>query len=89
MTSTAIPISSLVDMLSSNLERIVIDKTGLADKYDIDLTWSRDDGKTTESDSNVPSIFTALPEQLGLKLQPAKSPVKALVIDHVELPTEN
>jgi len=89
MTSTAIPISNLVALLSSNLQRIVIDKTGLTGKYDMDLTWSRDDVAAPASDSAPPSIFTALQEQLGLKLQPSKSQVETLVVDHVELPTEN
>jgi uncharacterized protein (TIGR03435 family) len=89
MTSTAIPISSLVSLLSSQLQRMVIDKTGLAGKYDLDLAWSRDDGATPASDSAPPALFTALQEQLGLKLQPAKSQVETLVVDHIELPTEN
>jgi len=89
MTSTAIPISSLVNLLSSQLQRIVVDKTGLAGKYDMDLAWSRDDAAAPASDSAPPSIFTALQEQLGLKLQPSKSPVETFVIDHVELPSEN
>jgi uncharacterized protein (TIGR03435 family) len=89
MTSTAVPISSLVNLLSSQLQRIVIDKTGLAGKYDMDLAWSRDDGTTPSPDTNAPSIFTALQEQLGLKLQPSKSSVDTFVIDHVELPSEN
>jgi len=89
MMSTAVPVSTLVDMLSSRLQRIVVDKTGLAGKYDLDLTWTPDDGSTAAPDSNAPSIFTALQEQLGLHLQPSKSPVETFVIDHVELPSEN
>jgi len=89
MMSTAVPVSTLVDMLSSRLQRIVVDKTGLTGKYDLDLTWTPDDGSTAAPDSNAPSIFTALQEQLGLHLQPSKSPVETFVIDHVELPSEN
>ena len=89
MTSTAVPMSTLVNLLSSQMQRIVIDKTGLTGNYDLDLTWSRDDGIAPSPDSNAPSIFTALQEQLGLHLQPSKSPVETFVIDHVELPTEN
>jgi uncharacterized protein (TIGR03435 family) len=89
MTSTAVPMSALITLLSSQLQRVVVDKTGLTDKYDLNLTWSRDDGSTPASDSTSPSIFTALQEQLGLHLQPSKSPVEVFVIDHVELPSEN
>jgi uncharacterized protein (TIGR03435 family) len=89
MTSTAVQMSSLVNVLAREVQRIVVDKTGLTGKYDLDLTWSRDDGATSTPDLNAPSIFTALQEQLGLHLQPAKSPVGTLVVDHVELPSEN
>ena len=68
--------------------RNVIDKTGLAGNYDLTLQWSREDSSTPDTDS-APSIFTALPEQLGLKLQPAKGPVETLVVDHVEMPSDN
>jgi uncharacterized protein (TIGR03435 family) len=76
--------SSLVFSLTGSLDRVVIDKTGLTGRYDIDLTWSPD----SEPNSG-PSIFTALQEQLGLKLEPAKAPVDMIVIDHIERPSEN
>jgi uncharacterized protein (TIGR03435 family) len=76
--------SSLVFSLTGALDRVVIDKTGLTGRYDIDLTWSPD----SEPNSG-PSIFTALQEQLGLKLEPAKAPVDMIVIDHIERPSEN
>jgi uncharacterized protein (TIGR03435 family) len=89
MSSTAIPLASLVGQLSSQLHRVVVDKTGLNGKYDLDLSWSPDDGAPPDPDSAAPSIFTALQEQLGLRLQPSKSPVETFVIDHVELPSED
>ena len=82
------PIASFVYCLSDGLAgRTVIDKTGLSGNYDIDLTWTPDDQPAT-ADSG-PSIFTALEEQLGLKLVPAKGPVDVFVIDHVERPSAN
>ena len=71
------------------LGRPVFDRTGLAGAYDIDLKWTPvgNDGETTASDSA--SIFTALQEQLGLKLAPDKTREEVLVIDKVERPTLN
>jgi uncharacterized protein (TIGR03435 family) len=72
----------------SNLAgRTVVDKTGLTGNYDIDLKWTPDDRQGTPDAG--PTLFTALEEQLGLKLEPAKGPVDTLVVDHVEKPSEN
>lgn len=89
MASTAVPISSLVNVLSRQMERIVVDQTGLTGQYDLNLTWSRDDGGTPATDQNSPSILTAIQEQLGLRLRPAKLPVGTFVVDHVVLPSGN
>lgn len=78
----------LANQLSSVERRSVIDKTGLTGGYDIDLTWTPDDAPAGDGDTG-PSIFTALQEQLGLKLEAAKGPVETLVVDHVEMPSEN
>jgi bla regulator protein BlaR1 len=80
--------ADLADALSDLAGRKVIDKTGLTGAADITLKWS-DDVAAEQGGSNVVSIFTALEEQLGLKLQPSKGPVDTLVIDHVDMPTEN
>jgi len=79
------------ELSGPNTGRVVIDKTGLTGKYDIVLTWSPDpaaseDGPVSASPS---SIFTAVQEQLGLKLEPSRGPVKSFVIDHIEKPSEN
>jgi uncharacterized protein (TIGR03435 family) len=80
-------IARLAQRLSymSGIDRPVVDKTGLTGKYDFTLDWSSSD----EPSSTAPSIFTALQEQLGLKLESAKGPVAVLVIDHIERPSEN
>jgi len=67
---------------------------GLAGNFDLDLQWRPEPDKEEPLDASLPdslptSIFTALQEQLGLKLESTKGPVDALVIDHVEHPTEN
>jgi uncharacterized protein (TIGR03435 family) len=67
--------------------RIVVDKTGLSGNYDIELKWTPDDQQGTPDAG--PTLFTALEEQLGLKLVPAKGPVDTFVVDHVEKPSEN
>jgi uncharacterized protein (TIGR03435 family) len=75
---------NMAQSLVGGLERTVIDKTGLKGLYDVDLKWSND----PVSDGG-PSIFTALEEQLGLKLVSSKGPVQMLVIERAEKPTEN
>jgi uncharacterized protein (TIGR03435 family) len=70
----------------------VEDHTGLTARYDFTLNWappSATTPNTTGSPDASPDIFDALPEQLGLKLEPIKGPVPVLVIDHIERPTEN
>jgi uncharacterized protein (TIGR03435 family) len=89
LTAHDVPLDSLAYTLSGRLSRTVVDKTGLKGKFDLVLTWSPDDGSAAASDSSAPSLFTALQEQLGLRLQPAKGPVETLVVDHVEMPSEN
>jgi len=84
-----------IQALSVQLGRVVVDKTGLAGKYVFTLKWAPDteDGPAANGDATTdvsgPSIFTAMKEQLGLKLESSKGPVKILVIDHVEPPSEN
>ena len=90
--------SNSVAVLAEELSRVagrdVVDKTGMTGRYHLRLQWTPDDaaapapGSGAPADSG-PSLFTALEEQLGLKLEPAKGPVEVLVIDHVELPSAN
>jgi uncharacterized protein (TIGR03435 family) len=73
-----------------DLGRTAVDKTGLTDRYDFELRWRQDTTSPSEMpDSSEPSIFTALQEQLGLKLKSARAPLDILVIDQVEMPSEN
>jgi uncharacterized protein (TIGR03435 family) len=81
------PANGLAGILSGIVGREVNDKTGLTGLYDIELNWQWNDDPG--SGDTGPSIFTALQEQLGLKLEPAKAPVDVVVIDHLERPSEN
>ena len=78
----------LTATLANVTGRPVMDKTGLTGKYDYKLEYAPDDN-SVEADPTGPSIFTAVQEQLGLKLESAKGPVEIFVIDHVERPSEN
>jgi uncharacterized protein (TIGR03435 family) len=73
--------------LSWRLNRPVIDQTGLKGRYAFTLNWSEDE--VSASSSSGPSLFTAIQEQLGLKLETAKAPVTFLVIDHAGKPSAN
>jgi uncharacterized protein (TIGR03435 family) len=96
--------ADLTHSLTNILGRTVIDKTGFTGKFDVHLEFAFDDalaglaGPNTPSirrhepvpgDLDNPSIFAAIQQQLGLKLESTKGPVEVLVIDHVERPTEN
>ena len=96
------PVQMLVHQISQQLGRTVIDNTGLTGNYDIVLDWTPEPGQgggpfggppppdaIQAADNSGPSIFTALQEQLGLRLESQKGPVPILVIDSVEKPSEN
>ena len=96
--------AQLAEMLAGFVGRPVIDKTGLRGQYDIALSWTPDPGQTaaladhtsprraeteaTPSDPNAPSLFTAIQEQLGLKMQSAKGRVEVLAVDGAQKPNE-
>jgi uncharacterized protein (TIGR03435 family) len=86
-------ISQLADRLSTMLGRTVVDKTGLTGAYDINLTFAPDPGLQLPggppADPGGPSLFTAIQEQLGLKLQAGKGPVEVIVVDSAETPERN
>lgn len=74
--------------LSWRLGRPVIDRTGLQYRQALTLDWAEDDGASV-ADSSGPSVFTAIQEQLGLRLESARGPVPVLCIDHAERPSQN
>ena len=97
-TGNIMPISGLTDFLAGHLQRTVIDQTNLTARYDLHVKWApdnrtgmaaADDGRAPAAADNGPSLFSALVDQLGLKLLPAKGSVSTLVVDHVKPPTPN
>jgi uncharacterized protein (TIGR03435 family) len=97
-------VADLVRELTSVLDRPLLDKTGFTGEFDLNLSFTADDalkgfpvsggpddpgGHRLPADPNLPNIFGALEEQLGLKLISAKGPVEVLVIDHAERPATN
>ena len=96
LTSTNMSMGNLAVYLASNVvQNVVVDRTGLAGFFALDLEWTADraplplNGDTTPAPSDRPSIFGALQDQLGLKLETERGAVEVLVIDHVERPTED
>jgi uncharacterized protein (TIGR03435 family) len=103
LSGQKVAITQLIDSLSRFTNRVVLDKTNLTGKYDINLEYTPEQGQfqgppgggppgmppLPPIDPNGPSLFTALQEQLGLKLESQKGPVEMIVIDHIERPSEN
>jgi uncharacterized protein (TIGR03435 family) len=103
LEASGVPLANFIQALSQQLGRTVIDKTELKGLYDIKLQWTPEIGQgggpfgpgpggpepPPPPDPSGASIFTAVQEQLGLKLESAKGPVDVLVIDSVQKPSEN
>jgi uncharacterized protein (TIGR03435 family) len=87
MTAQGLSMDALAAQLAGTTSHIVQNKTGLTGVYDFTLQY--DDSNPPPPDSTAPSIYTALEEQLGLKLESSKGPVQVLVIDYVERPSAN
>lgn len=86
-SSTSIP-EFIMGMQFFVPDRPLVDQTDLAGRYDITLRYTPDESKSTDPDA-PPGLFTAIQEQLGLKLEPVKAPIDVFVIDHVEQPSAN
>jgi uncharacterized protein (TIGR03435 family) len=78
----------LAEFLQFELDRPVVDQTGLKGKFDFNLTWTKDIAPATEENA-PPGFFTAIQEQAGLKVEPSKAEVDVLAITHVEQPSAN
>lgn len=99
MSATAAQIANLIPMLSRILGRSVVDETGLKGDYNVTVEWTPDETQVSRPraagqngpppDSNLPTLFTAFQERLGLKLEAGKGPVEIIVVDQAEKPSEN
>ena len=93
LDAKGIDVAALCRHLSQQLHRKVVDGTGLTGTYTFTLQWSPDEaaGESVGATggTQLPTLFTALQEQLGLKLEPGKGPVETVVVDRVEMPSEN
>lgn len=91
ITGREVPIATLASLLSEQLGQTVLDKTGLANHYDVTLEWpTSGDGQPGPSsiESSKAAILATVQDELGLKLEPREAPMEILVIDHVEKPLE-
>jgi uncharacterized protein (TIGR03435 family) len=88
---TSTTMADLAESLSMAVGRKVVDRTGITGVFRVRLTYAPDqlDYPSPDSTTSAPSIFTAVQEQLGLKLESSKGPVDVLIVDHAEKPPEN
>ncbi|WP_263418419.1 TIGR03435 family protein [Terriglobus albidus] len=89
LVAHGVPISTLATILTQQVGTTVVDKTNLKGKYDFTLDWTPESLSLSPSDSPGVSIYNALKEQLGLRLEAQKGILAQLVVDHLERPTEN
>jgi uncharacterized protein (TIGR03435 family) len=94
MWGNTVTVAQFAAELTYFMERMVVDKTGIPGVFDIRVEWTPEHfgpepGETVKPDEANPTLFTAVQEQLGLKLQAEKGPVEVLVIDKVSRPVEN
>jgi uncharacterized protein (TIGR03435 family) len=102
LIANAATLPRFASTISPTLGRLVIDQTRLAGRFDFQMHWAPTptesdlpesivdmSGKTLAPDPSAPSLFTAIQEQLGLKLESGRAPEEVLVIDHAERPSAN
>lgn len=88
ITAKNASVAMLAATLATTLVRPVVDRTGLSGKYAFQLQWAEEGAPGEPEDSGV-SLFTAIQEQLGLRLQPGKGPIRFIFIDRAEKPSAN
>ena len=89
LNAQGVTIAMIAQELAQDVGRVVMDKTGIEGRFDVDLKWTPDDEATAGNADAAPSIYTAVQEQVGLRLDAEKGPVEVLVVDRLEGPSEN
>jgi uncharacterized protein (TIGR03435 family) len=89
MRMTNMSMGEFAPDLAFFLDRPAVDQTGLTGRYDLQLKWTADESKAPTDGSAPPGLFTAIQQQIGLKLEPVKAPVEVLVVDAVERASAN
>jgi uncharacterized protein (TIGR03435 family) len=89
IVTSGVPLSDFAKSLSPVAGRYVFDATGLTNRFDLNLKWTPDPEPGAAAPSDGVSLFTAIQEQLGLRLEPRQAPVDVFVIESAERPTEN
>jgi len=89
MRASNMSMSDFALIMKFFMDRPMVDQTGLAGRYDFQLNWTFDESKAPPDGSAPPGLFTAIQEQLGLKLEPLKAQTDVLVVDKVEHPSAN
>ena len=91
LSARGISLEQLAVILSQELRKPVLDRTKLSGPYDIDLVFAPEvpSPRPVPVAADAPSLFTAVQEQLGLKLEPQRVPTDVIIIERVEQPTEN
>jgi uncharacterized protein (TIGR03435 family) len=101
-TGQGVPVATLIKLMAPQVDRTIVDKTGLAGNFDFFLQFTANQGSVVatgavpeaappspQPDTNAPYLLAAVQQQLGLKLESGKGPVEVIVIDHVERPSGN
>jgi len=90
LTATKVSMDGLADYVARNLDKAVVDKTGITGVYDFEFRWSKEVQTSNDGEADAPTLFAALEESLGLRLQAHKVPLTMFIVDHVErMPDEN
>ena len=87
--AAGVPVSRIADFLRTSGGRPIVDRTGLTGLYEFKLVYRPETGRPPDPTDDRPNIFTALQEQLGLKLESARGPVSFILVERIERPTPN
>ena len=87
--AAGVPVSRIAEFLRTSAGRPIVDRTGLTGNYEFTLVYRPETGRPPDPADERPNVFTALQEQLGLKLESARGPVTFILVERIERPTPN